>query len=731
MKITKSLVFSYLCFLLIIGTSFEKLADENQFTATDLHKLRRLSSPVLSPDKKYVVFSVREWNSETGRVQTHLEYTEVETGSTKLLTFPKEGSSHQSPTFNSDYPNLLFFISTESGSSQVWYLAFPPVQSNEPQKLTDFQVDIDNIRVSGNVLTFSADVYFECVENVFECTANKNKEVKSRGSNTWGVYNKLMVRHWDTWLTEGKGSHLFSQKLIYVEKDGVKVPEVSGDAYDVLKGIEANSPVPPFGGTEQYDLSRDGNKIVFTTLERNREEAWNTAWRIFVAFTNKSNTPYDITKNIVARTQNPKFSPDGTKIAYLSMNRPGLESDNLHLEVYDSIHGNTMKLADFLDRSVNDYTWYNSHVILFNVIDVGVTRLYLVDLLDPRGSLKAITDDFYSYNSPLVVSRDKLIIQRNSYTTPDHLIIADFDSTQNQISNITELTNLNSETLKKFVFDQGEKFFFKGGYDDDVQGWIIKPKNFNPSNTYPLAFLIHGGPESSWESSWSYRWNPQVWAHRGYVVVMINPHGSSGMGIKFQDAVRDDWGGVPYKDLMTGLDYALNQYKFIDKERICALGASYGGYMVNWIQGQTNRFKCLVTHDGVFSTLSMFYATEEIWFPFAEYCPRSNIGCTPFDSKFRDRYLKFSPESYVQNWNTPHLIIHGSNDFRIPISEGLSAFTALQVKGIESRFLHFYEENHWVTKAENSIKWYDEIIEWLEKFTSIPSTKNMFLENSR
>ena len=208
MKITKPIVFSFLSFLMIIEMSLAKLTDENQFTATDLHKLRRLSSPVISPDKKYVVFSVREWNSETGRIQTHLEYTEVETGSTKLLTVPKEGSSHQSPTFNPDYSNLLFFISTESGSSQVWYIAFPRIESNEPKKMTDFQVDIDNIRVSGNVLTFSADVYFECVENVFECTANKNKEVISRGANTWGVYNKLMVRHWDRYLTN-KVSHIF------------------------------------------------------------------------------------------------------------------------------------------------------------------------------------------------------------------------------------------------------------------------------------------------------------------------------------------------------------------------------------------------------------------------------------------------------------------------------------------------------------------------------------------
>lgn len=723
MKILNTFVYLSLLVMFIARYS---LADPIQFTAQEMHKLRRLSSPVLSPDKKYVVFSVREWNAENGKVSTHLEFTEIQTNLTYVLTAVKAGISHQNPSFNPDLPDLLFFISTDSGSSQVWYMKFPPDQTSTPQQFTNYELDIDNIRLAGEIMTFSADVYFDCVENVLNCTAQKNQEVEKRGSNTWGIYNKLMVRHWDSWLVEGKGSHLFSQKLIITEIDGIKIPKISEEPVDILSGMEMNSPVPPFGGSEQYDINRDGSKIVFTGMERSSDEAVNTGWKIIVADTNKVNTTYHLTKNIVARTQNPKFSPDGTKIAYLAMNRPGLESDNLHLEIYDSFSGSIIKVTDLLDRSVNDYAWYNSHVIIFTALDLGVVKLFYVDILNPRETLKSITDDNFTYNAPLVLSRDTMIVQRNSYTNPDDLVILNFDYIQNVITSINQLTNINGDSLKNFLFDQGEKFFFQGGYEDQVQGWIIKPKDFNPDKSYPLAFLIHGGPEGAWESSWSYRWNPQIWAHSGYVVVMVNPHGSSGMGIKFQDAVRDDWGGVPYHDLMIGLDYALDKYKFIDKNRTCAIGASYGGYMVNWIQGQTDRFKCLITHDGVFSTLSMFYATEEVWFPYSEYCPRENLGCNPYDLNFRERYLKFSPETYVHNWKTPHLIIHGSRDFRIPISEGLSAFTALQVKGVESRFIHMTEENHWVLKAENSIKWYDEVIGWLDRYTSVDESKHSY-----
>jgi len=282
------------------------------------------------------------------------------------------------------------------------------------------------------------------------------------------------------------------------------------------------------------------------------------------------------------------------------------------------------------------------------------------------------------------------------------------------MSNLRQVTPYNDHF--NFNYSTPEKFYFQGGYNETVQGWIFKPIDFDATKNYSVALLIHVGPESSWASGWSYGWNPQLYTSRGFAVVMVNPHGSEGQGYKFKEAVRNDWGGVPYLDIMAGLDYALDNNKWMNKDKICALGASYGGYMVNWIQGQTDRFKCLVTHDGAFDTLAKAYSTDELFFPFAEHCPLNRTQCFPWDKNYRELFTKFSPEEYVRNWKTPHLIIQGSKDYRIPVSEALSAFTALQVKGIPSKLLHFTQENHWVLRTENNIKWYNEVLEWLDQY---------------
>lgn len=324
---------------------------------------------------------------------------------------------------------------------------------------------------------------------------------------------------------------------------------------------------------------------------------------------------------------------------------------------------------------------------------------------------------------PILVNQTKYsyILPYSSFTTPTLYSIVTYEPTK-IIADYDTLYDPNGSTMKNFEMIHAEWFdytYTRGEKEvHTIQGWLMKPINFTETKKYPMAFLIHGGPEGAWEPSWSYRWNPQLWANRNYVVVMINPHGSSGMGIEFQDAVRNDWGGLPFDDLMAGLKHVTEKYKFIDGERVGACGASYGGFMVNWIQGHNDdkKFKCLVTHDGVFSTVTMFYATEELWFPLAEYCPIDNIGCKPFEDDFRKGYEEFSPENYANHWNTPHLIIHGGLDYRIPITEGISAFTTLQLREVPSRFLHFPEENHWVLQPQNSIKWYDEVLGWLDKY---------------
>jgi len=704
---------------MMIMTSYTAIKAAQQFTALELQKMKRMGGAVVSPDGKNVVYQVRVWNDKTGKVSTHLRYTEIATGKTNLLTDENAGFSDMNPVFSSKFPNQVLFLSNRSKEMQVWYVSFPPNDKlPTPVQLTHYEVEIENLKATSTSIFFSAEVYFECQDKVLTCTAAKNKEVSDRGDNSWGVYNRMFTRHWDRWMTEGKGNHIFTHQIQGEEVEGVLTIKLVGEVIDVMKGMAANSPIPPFGGGELFEPNADGSEIVFSAHERTDDESWNTGWKTFYD-TSKFTTPLFITGGTVARTQNPRFSPDGSKVSYLAMNRAGLESDNLHLEIYDILTKQITKIPDSLDRSIIDYMWFDGNTILFVATEINTNKIYLLNLQDPT-NITILSEDNVNYSAaPLLVdyTSKTLIAQRSKWTAPDDLVSFTLDLANKKISTPKQITDTNSDALAKFQLDDAESFMFDSN-GDKVQGWILKPANFDATKKYPLAFLIHGGPEGAWDPAWSYRWNPQLWAHRGYVAVMINPHGSSGQGIKFQDAVRDDWGGVPYQDLMTGLDYALANYKFIDEDRMCACGASYGGYMVNWIQGQTDRFKCLITHDGVFSTLSMFYATEEIWFPYAEYCPRNKLGCNPFDSKFRQRYLKFSPESYVQNWKTPHLIIHGSMDFRIPVSEGLSAFAALQVKGIKSKFLHFSQENHWVLRAENSIKWYDEVIGWMDEFTT-------------
>lgn len=705
----------------------------DQFTALEMHKLNRISGSVISNDNNYVVYTVRTWNATNGAISTHLEYTNIATQENTILT---QGTSDYNPVFSPTFPDVVLFLSRSpsSGTVQLFYTKFPVnVTISTPVQVGDYGIDIDNLKINGKNIIFSAEIYVDCLTDVFKCTIAKNLEVSKRGQNTWGVYTKMLVRHWDRWLTEGKNSHVFTQSLDTAPDDvGTIIPTIGSTLYvDNLKGVYANSPVDHDGGAEQIDINAKG-EVVWTQHDRTFNESWSTAWKIYTS------GQVHLTEGITARTTTPKYSKDGNKIAYLAMSRNGLESDSLHLEIFNSFTQTIEKFTDAFDRSILDYMWFDDITVLFTATDLGVNKLYSVDVSNSTRSNSTITqiisDISLSVSAPLSCGGNKLVIARNSLNSPDELAFFTYDRTNRTSSTLIQITKVNTASLARFSFTQPESFTFKEKINNhDVQGWIMKPTNYTAGNqTYPLAFLIHGGPEGSFENSWSFRWNPQIWTNRGYVVVMINPHGSSGMGIDFQDAVRNDWGGVPYHDLMTGLDYVLATYPYVDGNRACACGASYGGYMVNWIQGNTNRFNCLVTHDGVFSTLTMFYATEEIWFPLAEYCPRNNVGCKPYEASNRKGYEVFSPETLVGNWQTPHLIIHGSNDFRIPIAEGLSAFSALQLKGVPSRFLHLTEENHWVLRAENSIKWYDEVIGWMDIYNNVkptpPTPRLSFLE---
>lgn len=692
------------------------------FTATDMHKLNRLSGSVVSPDGKTIVYSLRTFDMDSKKAATHLEYYNIESKQTGKLTDPALNTQDFNPLFSKGFGNTLLFIR----SSQIWSVDVPTtVQQAIPTstQLTNYPVDVISFKwnwLTGTSLVFNSEVYSTCHADL-KCTATTDAQINSRFPNSWTTYDKLMMRHWDKWLSQ-KVSHLLVQKLTgntSIINGNVKAtPVISGEPLELMLDMELNSPVGPFGGSEQYDVSPDGAEVAFTGAERTRDEAWNTGWKIYTApIGTQSVTATWLTTHLKARTQNPKYSDDGLLLAYLAMDRVGLESDKLHVDVYNRSGKTFSNVTGSYDRSVNDFSWVDNKTIIFVATDYGNDKLFRASIVTQSDKklvqfTKLQASDFYG-NSAIrpIYGTNKYILERSSYQTTSDVWMLDYATMV-----MTQLTNVNPN-LKDFELTSSESFYFPGGNGEDIQGFIFKPIKFNGDTKYPLAYLIHGGPEGAWESSWSYRWNVQLWTNRGYAVAVVNPHGSTGMGQKFTDLVRNDWGGLPYKDLMNGMDYIAKTYKWADTKNACACGASYGGYMVNWIQGQTDRFKCLVSHDGVFSTLTMFYATEEIWFPLAEYCPLDKIGCKPFDPQYRQRYFEYSPEGHVANWKTPMLVIHGSNDYRIPVSEGISVFTALQMKGIPSRFLHFTEENHWVLKPENSIKWYEQVLLWMDTYT--------------
>ena len=718
-----SSIFISIFFLTLINCQEEK----ETFTAEAMHLLNRLSSFVPSPDKKYVVFVNRLWDKNSTKYYTNLQYIEApdfisnkekNSALPENVTIPELGLTDSDPVFSSEFPEYLFFLRTKDGKNDIYFIDFPPKETSVPQKLSDYVLNIANLKLVKNTLVFSAEVYFDCED--FACTKERNDAVEARGANTYSIYTKLMMRHWDFWYTEGKDSHPFYQKIIR----GANGPQLEGAPLDLMKSKEYCSP-PLENGAEQFDISPDGNLIAFSAHSKDEKMSYNTKWELYIYDLNGSGLKL-LTENEKGRCQNPVFKPNDSenKLAYICMANYGLESDQLSLRIYTPSSGTTESEYNKIKPTLNSFIWdpQGEKQFILNTVNEGRVTLFSFDFTKKElieEAYKNITSDDNAYGLPILISDDgnSMLIDYSSFTRATLLGRLNKDTTSGLFKSVVYY-DANEEVMQQFEMIDPEWFTFTGANNDRIQGWIMKPTNYIAGRKYPLAYLIHGGPEGAWEPAWSYRWNPNLWVNHGFAVVMINPHGSSGMGIDFQNAVRYNWGGWPYEDIMLGYDFVVNNFDFIDRDRVGACGASYGGYMINWIQGHNDekKFKCLVTHDGVFSTITMFYATEEMWFPMSEYCPHDKWGCKPYNDDERKGYEDYNPEYFAQNWNTPHLIIHGSKDYRIPVTEGISAFTTLQIRGIPSRFLHFPDENHWVLKPSNSIKWYEEVLGWLDKY---------------
>lgn len=655
------------------------------YTIQDQVTLRRLNNPRVSPDGQQIAFVLRSTDMEANRGRNDLWLVNLEAKSTprQLTSHPDSDSE---PIWAPDGKSV-FFLSSRGGSSQVWRL---PVDGGEPQQVTKLPLDVGAFRLSrdGNQLAVALDVFPDCAN--LECNTQRDAERANKKKATGRTYDKLFVRHWDTW-KDGKRSHIFV------------VPVAGGTPVDVMKGMDADGPSKPFGGSEEFSFTPDGKGIVFTARDMGRAEAWSTNLDLFLAPVDGKAKPQNLTKKNAATDTSPVFSPDGKTLAYLAMSRPGYEADRYRVMLRTWPGGQERVLADEWDRSASALAWSADGKTLYAVANhLGTQPVFALDVAS--GKVSQLTKDGTA-DSPQPAAGGRLVYVYDDLDSPADLHIMNADGTGSR-----QLTNINQEALARIRFGAFEQFEFPGWNNETVRAWVVKPVDFDAKRQYPLAFLIHGGPQGSFGNHFHYRWNPQVYAARGYVAVMVDFHGSTGYGQAFTDSIRDDWGGKPLEDLKKGLAAALERYPFIHKQRRCALGASYGGYMINWIAGNwADGFQCLVNHDGILDERMGYFDTEELWFPEWEH------KGTPWENP--EGYRKHSPIEHVGKWKTPMMVVHGGQDFRVVETQGLGTFTALQRRGIPSKLLYFPDENHWVVKPANSVQWHEEVLAWLDQWT--------------
>ena len=650
-------------------------ADKRSITFEDFFAMQRLGSVVLSPDKNQVAYTLTTPSIDENNFKTDIFILDLKTKKSLQFTNCKKSSSV--PAW---YPDGSFLYFNRNG--QIWKQA---LAGGEAVQVTDFAPGAGGVVFSedGKQMLFTSEVYPECETedcNKQKIQAAEESDVKAR------VIDQLMFRHWNRWL-EGKRSHVF-----VADTEGKNIRDLTPGNYD--------APPLDLGSSHDYTFSPDGKEVCFV---RNTDP-------IVAASTNNDLFTVDIASGKIqkitsnsANDNNPNYSPNGKYIAFASMSRPGFEADRQRLMLYNRELKIFTELTEGFSLSVESVVWHPSgKEVYFSVSENGSKSIYKTDL--KQNGIKPVLKGHYLSSFEFLSSNDLLLKIQTAYKPNE---IYKYSLKAEKLEQVSEI---NCQRLANLDLGKLEPFSFTGAKGETVHGFLVKPPNFDPNKKYPAIELIHGGPQGAWGDDFHYRWNYQMFASPGYVVFMINFHGSRGYGQDFMDAVSKDWGGAPYEDILKGTQYVLDKYDFIDKDRVGAAGASYGGFMVNWIAGGDNPFKCLVSHDGVYEQVSMWGSTEELWFPEWEF------DGLPWEKE--SLYQKWNPANRAGNFKTPTLVIHGEHDYRVPYTQGLQMFSALQRQGVKSKLLFFPDEDHFVRKPQNARLWWKTVHEWFAEFLS-------------
>jgi len=668
--------------LVALPCAADRTRSSHAFTVHDLMGMDRIGVLKVSPDGTRVVFEKRVVDLKENKAKPDLWLIRSGGQGLRRLTSHEKGS--MSPQWSPDGESILF-LSARGGSSQVWRIA---TDGGEAVQITDQPLDVSAFRLApdGLALVIAMDVFSgKNPDSTKEELDAPKEEDKPSGQ----IFDRLFIRHWDTW-KDGRRSHLFA------------LPVDGGEPKDLMPDADFDVPDKPFGGVEDFVFTPDGKSVVFCAADTGKAAAWSTRHNLYVVPVDGSAPPKCITPDNEAWLANPAFSPNGKTLAYRAMARAKYEADRFRIILMDWPSGQHRVLTEDWDRSAGAPVWSKDGKTIYTAADhFGQHALFAVNVA--TGDVTTVVDQ--GKVTTQAVTSDGIVFGLCHHKSPVDLFTAKLEGSDRQ-----QITRVNEEKLASIRMGESEQFSFAGWNDEEVYAYVVKPVDFEESKKYPVAFLIHGGPQGSFGSDFHYRWNPQTYAGAGYAAIMVDFHGSTGYGQAFVDSIGGDWGGKPFEDLQKGLAAALDRYSWMDGDRVAALGASFGGYMINWIAGQwPDRFRCLVNHDGNLDERIAYFDTEELWFP--EWDHRG----VPWENP--ESYEKHNPINHVDKWKTPMLVIHGAKDYRVVDTQGISTFTALQRRGIPSKFLYFPDENHWVLKPRNSIQWHETVIGWLDEWT--------------